>query len=252
MLNLECSYGYAHMTTLMRLVAIQVTDDALFAINDLHLLAFRQPDALLKGNHHPLYTLAMVLFEHSLESSFWRICSEEHKSAALTSSTENVGKPWIALSSIHFCNVILSNFGANIIKKILALYCFCLKSLYFIEFYLQSPPVTRWNDFLAWAVVISVSSLSPLQPISCPNIRTRSWLQGDGVQFLVLSQDLTTRRSKYLFGRKLAIWVKTYCPKCIYIPNLIWMQRYAFQKCDKVFGTYYVVHERVIFQFNGI
>ena len=70
MLNLECSYGYAHMTTLMRLVAIQMTDDALFAINDLHLLAFRQPDALLKGNHHPLYTLAMVLFEHSLESSF--------------------------------------------------------------------------------------------------------------------------------------------------------------------------------------
>ena len=47
MLNLECSYGYAHMTTLMRLVAIQMTDDALFAINDLHLLAFRQPDALL-------------------------------------------------------------------------------------------------------------------------------------------------------------------------------------------------------------
>jgi hypothetical protein len=41
MLNLECSYGYAHMTTLMRLVAIQMTDDALFAINDLHLLAFR-------------------------------------------------------------------------------------------------------------------------------------------------------------------------------------------------------------------
>ena len=39
---------------------------------------------------------------------------------------------------------------------------------------------------------------------------------------------------------------------CIYIPNLIWMQKYAFQKCDKVFGTYYVVHERVIFQFNGI
>jgi len=31
----------------MRLVAIQMTDDALFAINDLHLLAFRQPDALL-------------------------------------------------------------------------------------------------------------------------------------------------------------------------------------------------------------
>ena len=55
MLNLECSYGYAHMTTLMRLVAIQMTDDALFAINDLHLLAFRQPDTLLKGNHHPLY-----------------------------------------------------------------------------------------------------------------------------------------------------------------------------------------------------
>ena len=41
MLNLECSYGYAHMTTLMRLVAIQMTDDALLAINDLHLLAFR-------------------------------------------------------------------------------------------------------------------------------------------------------------------------------------------------------------------
>ena len=78
-----------------------------------------------------------VLFELSLESSFWRICSEEHKSAALTSSTENVGKPWIALSSIHFCNVILSNFGANIIKKILALYCFRLKSLCFIEFYFQ-------------------------------------------------------------------------------------------------------------------
>ena len=27
MLNLECSYGYAHMTTLMRLVAIQMTDE---------------------------------------------------------------------------------------------------------------------------------------------------------------------------------------------------------------------------------
>ena len=41
MLNLECSYGYAHMTTLMSLVAIQVTDDVLLAINNLHLLAFR-------------------------------------------------------------------------------------------------------------------------------------------------------------------------------------------------------------------
>lgn len=27
MLNLECSYGYAHITTLMRLVAIQMTDE---------------------------------------------------------------------------------------------------------------------------------------------------------------------------------------------------------------------------------
>ena len=61
MLNLECSYGYAHMTTLMRLVAIQMTDDALFAINDLHLLAFRQPDALL-------YTKGTVPFVHSLMS----------------------------------------------------------------------------------------------------------------------------------------------------------------------------------------
>ena len=60
MLNLECSYGYAHMTTLMRLVAIQMTDDALFAINDLHLLAFRQPDALL-------YTKG-IPFVHSLMS----------------------------------------------------------------------------------------------------------------------------------------------------------------------------------------
>ena len=41
MLYLECSYGYAHMTALMRLVAIKVTYDALFAINNLHLLAFR-------------------------------------------------------------------------------------------------------------------------------------------------------------------------------------------------------------------
>ena len=40
MLNLECSYSYAHMTTLMRLVAIQMTDDALFAINDLSLSLF--------------------------------------------------------------------------------------------------------------------------------------------------------------------------------------------------------------------
>ena len=70
MLYLECSYGYAHMTALMRLVAIQVTDDVLLAINDLHFLAFRQPDALLKDNHHPLYTLAIFLFELSLESSF--------------------------------------------------------------------------------------------------------------------------------------------------------------------------------------
>ncbi len=65
MLNLEYSYGYAHMTTLMRLVAIQMTDDALFAINDLHLLAFRQPDALLKGNHHPTDYHQIILFTQS-------------------------------------------------------------------------------------------------------------------------------------------------------------------------------------------
>ena len=65
MLNLECTYGYAHMTTLMRLVAIQVTDDVLLAINNLHLLAFRQPDALLKGNHHPTAYHQIILFTQS-------------------------------------------------------------------------------------------------------------------------------------------------------------------------------------------
>ena len=33
--------------------------------------------------------------------------------------------------------VILINFGSNIIKKLLPLYCFRLKSHYFIDFYLQ-------------------------------------------------------------------------------------------------------------------
>ena len=73
MLNLECSYGYAHMTTLMRLIAIQMTDDALFAINDLHLLAFRQPDALLKGNHHPLY----IHWLWSYLNIVWKVHFEE-------------------------------------------------------------------------------------------------------------------------------------------------------------------------------
>lgn len=50
---------------------------------------------------------------------------------------------------------------------------------------------------------------------------------------MVLSVDLATRRSKYRFGRKLVSCVKTYCPKCIDVPFLIWGQMYAFQKCDR-------------------
>jgi hypothetical protein len=47
MLYLELSYGYAHMAALMRLVAIEMTDDALLAINNLYLLALCQSDALV-------------------------------------------------------------------------------------------------------------------------------------------------------------------------------------------------------------
>lgn len=38
----------------------------------------------------------------------------------------------------------------------------------------------------------------------------------------------------------------------IFVPNLIWVQRYTFQKCDKVSATYYIVHKTVIFYINRI
>ena len=66
------------------------------------------------------------------------------------------------------------------------------------------------NDFLAWATVISVSSLRLLQPSSCPNIRTSKWLQWVRDHPLVRSLYLTAKRSKYLFGRNLVICAKTY------------------------------------------
>ena len=47
MLYLECAYRYADVTALMRLVAIEVADNLLSAINDLHLLALCQSDALV-------------------------------------------------------------------------------------------------------------------------------------------------------------------------------------------------------------
>jgi hypothetical protein len=47
MLYLECAYRYADVSALMRLVAIEVADNLLSAINDLHLLALCQSDALV-------------------------------------------------------------------------------------------------------------------------------------------------------------------------------------------------------------
>ena len=47
MLYLECAYRYAGVTALMRLVAIEVADNLLAAINNLHLLALCQSDALV-------------------------------------------------------------------------------------------------------------------------------------------------------------------------------------------------------------
>ena len=38
MLYLKCSYRYANMTALMRLVAIKIADNVLFAINKGNLL----------------------------------------------------------------------------------------------------------------------------------------------------------------------------------------------------------------------
>ena len=47
MLYLECAYRYADVSALMRLVAIEVADNLLSAINDLHLFALCQSDALV-------------------------------------------------------------------------------------------------------------------------------------------------------------------------------------------------------------
>ena len=47
MLYLECAYWNADVSALMRLVAIEVADNLLSAINDLHLLALGQADALV-------------------------------------------------------------------------------------------------------------------------------------------------------------------------------------------------------------
>jgi hypothetical protein len=47
MLHLERADRYADMTALMCLVTIEVADDALLAINDFHLLALSQSDALV-------------------------------------------------------------------------------------------------------------------------------------------------------------------------------------------------------------
>ena len=47
MLYLELSYRYADMAALMCLVAIEVADNMLLAVNNLHLLTLRQPDALV-------------------------------------------------------------------------------------------------------------------------------------------------------------------------------------------------------------
>ena len=47
MLYLECAYRYADVSALMRLVAIEVADNLLSAINNLHLFALCQSDALV-------------------------------------------------------------------------------------------------------------------------------------------------------------------------------------------------------------
>ena len=43
-----------------------------------------------------------------------------------------------------------------------------------------------------------------------------------------------------------------YYPRHIYVLNSIWVQRYAFQKCDKVFQTYYIAHKEVTLVVNRI
>ena len=67
------------------------------------------------------------------------------------------------------------------------------------------------NTFFHAVVFISLISLADFGNLSA--------------RFFVLSLYFVTRRSKYLLGRKLAIWVKTYCPICISVPVLVWIQR---------------------------
>jgi hypothetical protein len=47
MLYLVLSYWYADVAALMCLVAIEVADDALLAVNNLHLFTLCQPDAFV-------------------------------------------------------------------------------------------------------------------------------------------------------------------------------------------------------------